>query len=222
MRPLFFSYKKPVPKGGPKRLESRSAGCYMEVYISANAFWALLISAIEVYKKECFGLLLGYRDNSNIFIVEHAISYQTANRKHTSVEKNGRASRRIDKFLANLPHLSLIGDFHSHTGWGDLKGVGIPSTQDVCDMSPENLYIIIVANDKRRSAGWQYNGDGTLSGTVDDYHFRIGGYYLDEFARAKRANIFCPYAIGFNAKESQQKILMRSAGAHQRWLRSKA
>ena len=61
----------------------------MEVYISSNAFWALLISAIEVYKRECFGLLLGYRDHPNIYIVEHAISYQTANRGHSSVEKNG-------------------------------------------------------------------------------------------------------------------------------------
>ncbi len=163
----------------------------MEVYISSNAFWALLISTVEVYKRECFGLLLGYRDTNNIYIVEHAISYQTANRRHTSVEKNGRASRRMEKFLANLPHLSLIGDFHSHTGWGDLKGVGNLSSQDA------------------------------LSGTVDDYHFRIGGYYLDEFSRAKRANIFCPYAIGFNAKETQQKILSRSALANQRWSRSK-
>jgi len=177
----------------------------MEVYISSNAFWALLISAIEVYKKECFGLLLGYRDNDSC-IVEHAISYQTAHRRHTSVEKNGRASRRIEKFLANLPHLSLIN----------------LSTQDVIDMVHGNLYVIIVANDKRRSSAWQYNGDGTLSGTVDDYHFRISGYYLDEYSRAKRANIFCPYAIGFNAKESQQKILLRGALANHRWSRSKA
>ena len=122
---------------------------------------------------------------------------------------------------SNLPQLSLIGDFHSHTGWGDLRGVGIPSTQDIIDMSPEHLNIILVVNDKRRASAWQYNGDGTLSGTVDDYHFRIGGYYLDEYSRVKRANIFCPYAIGFNAKESQQKVLLRSASAHQRWLRSK-
>ena len=85
----------------------------MEVYISANAFWALLISAIEVYKKECFGLLLGYRDNSNAYIVEHAVSYQTAKRQHTSVEKNRRASRRMNKFLENLPQaidIALTGD----------------------------------------------------------------------------------------------------------------
>jgi proteasome lid subunit RPN8/RPN11 len=193
----------------------------MEVYISASAFWAILISAVEVYKRECFGFLLGYRDSGNLYIVEHAMSYQTAHRRHTSVEKNRLASRRMDKFLANLPQLSLIGDFHSHTGWGDLKGVGIPSTQDIIDMTPEHLNIIMVVNDKRRSLPWQYNGDGTLSGTIEDYHFRIGGYYLDEFSRVKRANMFCPYAIGFNAKESQQKVLLRSISAQQRWLRSK-
>ena len=194
----------------------------MDVYISANAFWALLISTIEVYKKECFGILLGYRDSSNIYIVEHALGYQTAHRRHTSVEKNRRGSKRIQDFLKNIPHLSLIGDFHSHTGWGDLKGVGMPSVQDVSDMATEHLYIIIVANDKRRAAPWQYNGDGTLSGTVDDYHFRILAHYLDESSKAKRANIFCPYAIGFGAKEIPQKMFIRSAGSGPRWLRSKA
>ena len=34
----------------------------MTAYISQNAFWGLLISAVEVYKRECFGLLIGYRD----------------------------------------------------------------------------------------------------------------------------------------------------------------
>ena len=194
----------------------------MDVYISANAFWAILISAVEVYKRECFGILLGYRDSSNIYIVEHAISYQTAQRRHTSVEKNGRASKRMQKFLGNLPHLSTIGDFHSHTGWGDLKGVGALSEQDVCDMASNHLSIIIVANDKRRASSWQYNGDGTLSGTVDDYHFRLSGFYLDPNARPKRANMFCPYAIGFHAKEIPQKIFVRATGSSSRWSRSKA
>jgi hypothetical protein len=78
-----------------------------------------------------------------------------------------------------------------------------------------------VANDKRRSSPWQYNSDGTLSGTVDDYHFRLGAYYLDADAKSRRANIFCPYAIGFNVKE-KQPVLVRSASASQRWSRSKA
>jgi proteasome lid subunit RPN8/RPN11 len=192
----------------------------MDVYISANAFWALLVSAIEVYKKECYGILLGYRDQS-IYIVEHALSYQTAERRHTSVERNGRASKRMHKFLGNLPHLSLIGDFHSHTGWGGLRGVGHPSETDIGDMAAEHLYIIIVANDKRRSSTWQYNGDGTLSGTVDDYHFRLSAYYLSSSSRPRRANIFCPYAIGFNVKEFPARIPMRASSAVSRVARSK-
>jgi proteasome lid subunit RPN8/RPN11 len=193
----------------------------MDVYISANAFWALLTSAIEVYKKECFGILLGYRDSSNIYIIEHALSYQTARRTHGSVDKNRRASKRIQNFLDSIPHLSLIGDFHSHTGWGDLKGVGQPSDADIIDMKPEVLSVIIVVNDKRRSNPWQYNNDGTLSGTVDKYHFRIGAYYLAPNAKTKRASIYCPYAIGFNAKEIPQKVFMRTSVSSPRWLRSK-
>src|SRR5262245_16419817 len=99
MRPLFFE---------PNSARIHQPGGFMEVYISSNAFWALLISAIEVYKRECFGLLLGYRDHPNIYIVEHSISYQTANRRHSSVEKNGRASRRMEKFLGSLPHWSVL------------------------------------------------------------------------------------------------------------------
>jgi len=194
----------------------------MDVYISANAFWALLVSAIEVYKKECFGILLGYRDSSNIYIIEHALSHQTARRTHGSVEKNRRASRRIQSFLDSIPHLSLVGDFHSHTGWGDLKGVGNPSQADITDMTPENMSVIIVVNDKRRSSPWQYTGDGSLSGTVDQYHFRVGAYFLDSRGKTRRANIFCPYAIGFSAKEIPPKVFMRTAVASARWLRSKA
>jgi proteasome lid subunit RPN8/RPN11 len=194
----------------------------MDVYISANAFWALLVSAIEVYKKECFGILLGYRDSSNIYIIEHALSYQTARRTHGSVENNRRASKRIRNFLESIPHLSLVGDFHSHTGWGELKGVGHPSQADIKDMMPETISVIIVVNDKRRGSAWQYNGDGTLSGTVDSYHFRIGAYYLDTQGKTRRANIFCPYAIGFSAKEIPPKIFVRTAGASAKWMRLKA
>ena len=115
----------------------------------------------------------------------------------------------------------MVGDFHSHTGWGDLKGVGHLSDQDIIDMTEEDISVILVVNDKRRSSPWQYNGDGTLSGTVDKYHFRVGAYYLDQHSKTRRANIFCPYAIGFNAKEIPQRVFMRSAGASPKWLRSK-
>ncbi|MEW5979115.1 MAG: Mov34/MPN/PAD-1 family protein [Acidobacteriota bacterium] len=171
----------------------------MDVHISEDAFWGLLVSAIEVYKKECFGFLIGYRDGDN-FIVEHALSFQSARRYNTGVIENKRAMRRIKKFLSNIPPLSLVGDFHSHAGWGDLKAVPTPSSQDVLEMQANTVYIIIEVNDKRKSVPWNYNEDGALSGTTDDYYFKVVAYYLDPHSRVKRANIFCPYAIGFDAK----------------------
>lgn len=193
----------------------------MEVYVSTNAFWGLLISAIEVYKRECFGLLLGYRNTNDIFVVEHAISHQTAHRRHVSVEKNPRASERIDKFLQNLPQLSVIGDFHSHTAWGNLKSVDHPSEEDVREMSHENVYVILQVNDRRRVSAWRYNRNGTLSGTTDDYHFKIGAYFLDGKGRPRRAKILCPYAVGFHAAPESQKTFVRSSPNLQ-WSKSKA
>lgn len=174
----------------------------LEAYISANAFWGLLISAIEVYKKETYGQLIGYRDQNNIFIIEHAVPHQTASRTHLSVQKNTRAEKRMESFLKNMPYLSVIGDFHSHTGWGELKGVSHPSRTDISDMKPNAIYVILEVNDKKRTQAWGYTADSSLAGTADDYHFRITAYYLSGTRQnlVKRANIFCPYAIGFNAK----------------------
>jgi hypothetical protein len=108
----------------------------MEVYISSNAFWALLISAIEVYKRECFGLLLGYRDHPNLYILEHAISYQTANRVTPASRRTGAHRERMEKFLANFPLVRDRRLSFAHR-LGDLKGVGNLSTQDLVDMIPE-------------------------------------------------------------------------------------
>ena len=55
----------------------------MIAYVSQSAFWGLLISAVEVYKRECFGLLIGYRDRKGPeqrYIIEHAVPYQSAGR----------------------------------------------------------------------------------------------------------------------------------------------
>ena len=105
----------------------------MIAYISQNAFWGLLISAVEVYKRECFGLLIGYRDRrggEEMYIVEHALPFQSAGRKHRGVVSNPRAHRRIERFLRNIPQLSVIGDFHSHTMW-DNRAASRPSDTDL-------------------------------------------------------------------------------------------
>jgi proteasome lid subunit RPN8/RPN11 len=172
----------------------------MTAYISQNAFWGLLISAVEVYKRECFGLLIWYRDrkgDQEMYIVEHAIPYQSAGRRHKGVVSNPRAHRRIERFLSNMPHLSVIGDFHSHTMWGYSRAASHPSATDLEGMAPENVYVIVSVNDRLREVPFNYNDDGSLSGTTDDHYFRLTAYTVTATGEQRRTGILCPYAIGF-------------------------
>ena len=173
----------------------------MTVYVSQNAFWGLLISAVEVYKRECFGLLIGYRDrkgHDEMFIVEHALPFQTAGRRHKGVVSNPRAHKRIERFLRNMPHLSVIGDFHSHTMWGYSRAASHPSATDQDGMKPEHVYVIVSINDRLREVPWNYNDDGSLSGTTDEHYFRLTAYTLNGAIMPRRIPILCPYAIGFD------------------------
>jgi proteasome lid subunit RPN8/RPN11 len=205
----------------------------MIAYISQNAFWGLLISAVEVYKRECFGLLIGYRDrkggrtggrlvapgstseaadslrrraDDDMFIVEHAVPYQTAGRKHKGVVSNPRAHRRIERFLRTIPHLSVIGDFHSHTMWGYSRAASHPSDTDLEGMRAENVYVIVSVNDRLREVPWNYNDDGSLSGTTDDHYFRLTAYTVTSSGEPRRTPILCPYAIGFDARPQLRAI----------------
>jgi proteasome lid subunit RPN8/RPN11 len=181
----------------------------MIAYISQNAFWGLLISAVEVYKRECFGLLIGYRDRrgpDEMYIVEHAVPFQSAGRKHRGVVSNPRAHRRIERFLRNIPQLSVIGDFHSHTMWGYSRAGSRPSDTDLEGMTPENVYVIVSINDRLREVAWNYNDDGSLSGTTDDHYFRLTAYTVTAAGEARRTTILCPYAIGFDTRRVLRAI----------------
>jgi proteasome lid subunit RPN8/RPN11 len=175
----------------------------MLTYISQNAFWGLLISAVEVYKRECFGLLIGYRDRKgpdDMYIVEHALPYQSAGRGHRGVVNNPRAHRRIERFLRSIPQLSVIGDFHSHTMWGYSRAASHPSDTDREGMRPDNVYLILSINDRLREVPWNYNDDGSLSGTTDDHYFRVTAYTVTASGEPRHTPILCPYALGFDAR----------------------
>ncbi|MFN3481249.1 MAG: hypothetical protein ACK415_12810, partial [Thermodesulfovibrionales bacterium] len=100
------------------------AGCgrtNMRVYLSENAFMDILLSSAEVYKRECLGYLLGYRLEDR-FIIEHAFSFQTANRRHKGVVFHDKNHKKIEPIIERFEKLQIIGDFHSHTQFGLSKG----------------------------------------------------------------------------------------------------
>lgn len=167
----------------------------MRVYLSENAFLDLLLSSAEVYKRECLGFLLGYKLEDR-FIVEHAFSVQTANRRHRGVVYNQKNHKKIEPILERFTKLQRIGDFHSHTQFGTSKGLPYPSLEDIKEMVPGHVYLIVALNNNQKTIPWGENRDGTISGSIGDYFFKISAHYLNRNS-VKRARIHCPFPPGF-------------------------
>ncbi len=168
----------------------------MRVYLSENAFIDLLLSSAEVYKKECLGFLLGYKLEDR-FIVEHAFSFQTADRKPKGVVSLDRSHKKIEPIIDRLDRLEIVGDFHSHTQFGLDKGLPSPSQEDIDGMSPSHIYLIIAINNNRKTMAWAENRDGTISGSVSSFFFKIAAYYLSGGSIVRKAKIHCPFPPNF-------------------------
>ena len=168
----------------------------MKVYLSENAFMGLLLSSAEVFKKESLGYLLGYRLDDR-FIIENAFSLQTARRKRRGVMFHRRDQKKIEPILSNFKKLQIVGDFHSHTPYGNEKGIAIPSPIDIKGMEADNLYIIVAINELEVSKSWNENKDGSISGSMGSFFFKISAYYYPYVKSVPRkAPIYCPFPPG--------------------------
>jgi len=170
----------------------------MKIYLSGDAFMHLLLSSAEVFKKESLGYLLGYRLEDR-FIIEHAFGLQTARRRRRGVLLSRRNQKKIEPILSKFEKTQIIGDFHSHTQYGELKGLPIPSPEDIEGMEPDNLYLIIAINDMQLNRPWRENRDGSISGSIGDFFFKISAYHCPgSGALHQRARIYCPFPPGLN------------------------
>lgn len=169
------------------------------IFISGDAFLGMVIAAVEVFRKETLGILLGYKSDNSL-IVENAIAYQTSDRYASLVHRNDNAHKRIESFLKNVNSPSkIIGDFHSHTQFGNSKGGFVPSKEDTSEMKNGGVYCIIEINRKTRTQTWDYNRNGTMSGTVGDYFIKIAAWYRNgKNGKPHLGTISCPFGLGFN------------------------
>jgi proteasome lid subunit RPN8/RPN11 len=167
----------------------------MEIYLSENAFLTMILASVETFHRECMGLLVGIKKETGGFLVQHAIPYQTATRSNAEVYPSYRAQKRLKMTLLNFSHLELIGDFHSHPSWGDLRYDVNPSEGDLQHMNEGNVYTIISINEALKKQPWKYNRDGTLSGSVNGYFLKLGAWYLKSGDTKRRAMIRCPFAL---------------------------
>jgi proteasome lid subunit RPN8/RPN11 len=169
----------PMPRGAfqDSPMDGHALRRTMQVYLNENVFMGMVLAAVEVYKRECFGLLLGYRMPGK-YVVEHAIPYQTARRGHSWAELRSDKWKVLQEILRNFPKLDVLGDYHSHTMYRDVKAQVSLSKDDIEYMDPNDLQIVIAVNQNKRSRDWSLNSDRTISGSIDKFYFKIAAYYF--------------------------------------------
>jgi len=173
----------------------------MEVFIEERVFMSVIMSAAEVYKFESYGCLLGHQTEHSV-LVDNALPYQSAERTFSTVDLKDKQRNRIGEILNTFPKQNIIGEFHSHPQYGNVKGDIILSSSDIKSINGNNIEIIVAINDKKRNQKWGYNQDLSISGTFAKYHIRMAAYYLKadkDNGRPnplKRIQLWCPVVPG--------------------------
>ncbi|KPJ74566.1 hypothetical protein AMJ52_00185 [candidate division TA06 bacterium DG_78] len=176
----------------------------IEAYLNLPAFLGIVSSSIEVFRKETIGYLLGFK-GENKFIVEYAIPYQAVETGLTHATVDMDRVARINEILGKVSEgIEFIGDFHSHTQYGDAPATVTPSSSDLMSSVPGDLNIICAVNLKKRSVKWHEDNRGVLIGTIGSYRIIIGGFYVAKAgigARYQRVSIKCPSVTGLREKK---------------------
>ncbi len=153
-----------------------------DVLIRGRALTQILGYAIEVYKRECTGVLLGDVFTSRKkMVVNSAVAMQSAKRGYSRVETSDMRYNRIDEVLSFLSLDWILGEFHSHTDWGDQRPDYHLSEGDIGYIN-ENKYLgeieLVVSLEKKgRNYSWDYiDQDRVLRGTLGDYEIKIAAY----------------------------------------------
>jgi proteasome lid subunit RPN8/RPN11 len=168
-------------------------------YLSFPAFLTIVSSSVEVFRKETIGYLIGFKGERK-YRVEYAIPYQTAESGYVHASVDMDRVNRINEILSKISQgLEFVGDFHSHTVFGNSPGTVIPSNADLTSTIPGEVNIICAVNMKKRAVRWRENARGILLGTIGDYRIDIGGYYVEKPTigrKYKRVVVKCPAVTG--------------------------
>ncbi len=158
-----------------------------EIYISEQAFLAIVFAAAEVYRRESYGLLFGYALPAKV-IVEGALPYQTAERRFSEVSLFERENKVIQSLIARFPKHEYLGEFHSHADYRGREAQAALTPEDLDSMTPGEIAIVVAVNPRLRKRPWSTNADGALSGTLGPWRFTIAGFTLAPTRLSKPAD----------------------------------
>jgi len=164
--------------------------------ITEQAFVGMVVSGIEVFKKESYGALIGEVHRKH-FLVTDSYSYQTAKRDYESVSVLRTRQLRVSRSLGLFTNSCVIGDFHSHPA-----GPHYLSEWDKKDLLKlcQGLTVLVSIFESNKERKWEFNADLSISGSVGKRYFvKISAYEVDrEKQKIHPIKIVCPYLRKFN------------------------
>ena len=188
--------KKKIRRYAPVKPHKIGKGPHRNMTISSDGFAGLIAKAIEVYKKETFGLLLG-RKHKKHYHVTGTYAFQTAERGYEYVNIKANRINRINYALGHVSDRMVIGDFHSHP-----EGPEKLSPTDRKDLlsRPTTLTCLVNIYKARKCEKWKFCEDKSICGTIGSkYFFRIIAYEINHRAKSiDRIKIVCPHLKKIN------------------------
>jgi proteasome lid subunit RPN8/RPN11 len=158
----------------------------MQIKIKRLDLIYIIFSALEVYKRETLGILFG-KLNNEVFEIEGILPYQTASRGFSWVVPKDSTEKRMKEIFSQTS-VKPIGDWHSHTQFGDCMGQPVPSGDDIADMKFSQVHIIVSINEKITP---QYSMN-TMFIQLGKYYIEIGAYRLITRYKFEQVPIICP------------------------------
>lgn len=124
-----------------------------------NALYTLILSAVEVYKKEVLGLVLGHK-YGDLWFIKLALPLVFADNAYTHVNWIQNRVERLKDFRALLTKkYSFLGFYHSHTDYANYEAEPTPSQADIdsfmSDKDAEIEIIIAIKQSDRSRDIWE-------------------------------------------------------------------
>ncbi len=143
-----------------------------EVVLGPDALMTLILSSIEVFSRETFGILLGTK-RGKTYKVMRAVPYLTAKRDYEYTSIDVARENRINSILAFLTTHKVVGDYHSHP-----NGPEVLSRHDkkvLMKMEEDHLAILVVVKKllpHQKNKRWKNNPrDLSVCGPIADRYF---------------------------------------------------
>lgn len=172
-----------------------------KVSISMPALITLIVSSVEVYTKEAYGILIGKR-KKNSWQIGHAITFQSARRHYDWIEMNVSRIRRINTTVKFLSNQKYVGDFHSHAD--RLDGLSTYDKKEIIEEKGKIISILVNVNKRGKSPikKWRYDRKNKmLQGPIGEkFIVKISAFGLKKRKRlvVSKFDIRCPYIRNLN------------------------